>query len=189
MCEFVRLRVEALRLEKPEGWDYRNAACLRTNGMRYLPHYLPRACLKKLFICFPDPHFKAKNHRRRIVSPSLLSEYAYFLQPEGRLYLITDVRELHDWHVNKVNGHPLFRRVPEDEAKVDISVELMSERTEESQKVSRCGGQKYWAVYERVRDSSEVTRIPAMLALLEEHDGGEKVGEKRQRDGEDAVTR
>lgn len=29
VCEFVRLRIEALRLEKPDGIDYKNAACLR----------------------------------------------------------------------------------------------------------------------------------------------------------------
>ncbi|RYY82005.1 hypothetical protein EON63_14235 [archaeon] len=42
-----------------------------------------------MFICFPDPHFKAKNYRRRIVTPELLSEYAYFIKPGGRLYTIT----------------------------------------------------------------------------------------------------
>lgn len=71
--------------------------------MRYLPNYFVKGQLRKLFICFPDPHFKAKNHRRRIVSQPLLTEYAYYLQPGARLYLVTDVAELHEWHVNKVD--------------------------------------------------------------------------------------
>lgn len=50
-----------------------------------------------MFICFPDPHFKAKNHRRRIVTPELLSEYAYFIQPGGRLYTITGMSSLYEY--------------------------------------------------------------------------------------------
>lgn len=32
-----------------------------------LPHFLEKHQLEKMFFCFPDPHFKAKNHRRRII--------------------------------------------------------------------------------------------------------------------------
>jgi tRNA (guanine-N7-)-methyltransferase len=81
-----------------------------------------------------------------------LSEYAYLLQPGGRLYCITDVQELHEWHVDKCNNHPLFRRLPESDLKNDSCVGLMKNETEESQKVARAGGEKYYAVYERIRD-------------------------------------
>jgi tRNA (guanine-N7-)-methyltransferase len=137
--------------------------------MRYLPNYFTKGQLSKLFICFPDPHFKAKNHRRRIVSFPLLTEYAYFIRPGGRLYLITDVLELHEWHVAKVDGHSLFRRVPDEEAAEDLGVQLMSEETEESKKVARCGGKKYWAVYERV-EASTPSQTPALLKLLKAAD-------------------
>ncbi|CAM9930601.1 unnamed protein product [Ectocarpus sp. 13 AM-2016] len=33
--------------------------------MLLLPHFLERHQLEKMFFCFPDPHFKAKNHRKR----------------------------------------------------------------------------------------------------------------------------
>lgn len=39
-------------------------ACERA---QLLPHFLARHQLEKMFFCFPDPHFKAKNHRRRII--------------------------------------------------------------------------------------------------------------------------
>lgn len=57
--------------------------------MRYLPNFFERNQLEKIFFCFPDPHFKAKNHRRRIISDILLTEYAYFLAPNARLYTVT----------------------------------------------------------------------------------------------------
>ena len=68
---------------------HENAACLRTNCMRYLPNFFAKESLEKIFFCFPDPHFKTKNHRRRIVSDILLTEYAYVLAPGGRLYTVT----------------------------------------------------------------------------------------------------
>jgi tRNA (guanine-N7-)-methyltransferase len=93
VAEYVRLRIEALR--KEHAGEYQNAACLRANSMIYLPNYFKRGQLEKMFFCFPDPHFKTKNHRRRIVSTTLLSEYAYFLAEGGLLYTITDVEDLH----------------------------------------------------------------------------------------------
>ena len=44
---------------------------------------------------FADPHFKQRNHRRRIVNSTLLSEYAFYLAEGGLLYTITDVEDLH----------------------------------------------------------------------------------------------
>ena len=52
-------------------------------------NYFRHGSLDKIFICFPDPHFKTKNHRRRIISYNMLTEYAYLLGKEGRLYTIT----------------------------------------------------------------------------------------------------
>lgn len=113
VTEFVRLRIEALRSEHPG--QYQNVSALRTNAMRYLPHYFSKGQLTKLFFCFPDPQFKQRNHRRRIVSTALLAEYAYLLAPGGILYTITDVEELHNWHVEKCTSHPCFTRISDDE--------------------------------------------------------------------------
>jgi tRNA (guanine-N7-)-methyltransferase len=68
-----------------------------------------------MFVLFPDPHFKKSNHRRRIISPSLLAEYAYAIRVDGMLYTITDVEELHIWMVKHLDDHPLFTRIPNDE--------------------------------------------------------------------------
>ena len=36
--------------------------------------------LSKMFFLFPDPHFKKTKHKWRIISPTLLAEYAYCLR-------------------------------------------------------------------------------------------------------------
>jgi tRNA (guanine-N7-)-methyltransferase len=48
-------------------------------------------------------------------STNLLAEYAYLLAPGGILYTITDVEDLHNWHVEKCTSHPCFERIPDDE--------------------------------------------------------------------------
>ncbi|CAM9519423.1 unnamed protein product [Chrysoparadoxa australica] len=155
VAEYVRLRIEALRKESPG--QYQNTSVLRANTMLYLPQFLPKGMLEKVFICFPDPHFKQKNHRRRVVSTALLTEYAYFMTPgSSYLYLITDVEEVHQWHLEKCDAHPCFERVDDLEAEKDPAVGLIQEVTEEGIKVQRNKGAKYWAVYRRLRDEQVV---------------------------------
>jgi tRNA (guanine-N7-)-methyltransferase len=151
VTEYVRLRLLALRKEHAaeEGGPYQNASVLRTNSMKFLPNYFRKSSVRKIFFCFPDPHFKRKNHPRRIVSERLLSEYAYLLTPGGMLYTITDVKELHEWHVSKCDSHPLFERVSEEDNGKDPCVRAMITETEEGKKVERNGGSKFYAVYRR----------------------------------------
>lgn len=161
VTEYVRLRILNLRKERSIAY---NAAVLRTNSMKYFPNYFGKGSLHKIFICFPDPHFKRKNHPRRIVSQRLLSEYAYGLQLRARLYLITDVKELNDWHIAHCDAHPLFRRlfVSTGDSNAmqetdDPCVHAMRTVTEEGKKVERNKGSKYYAVYERIQDESIIT--------------------------------
>lgn len=166
VTEYVRLRILNLRKERNVAY---NAAVLRTNSMKYFPNHFAKASLSKIFICFPDPHFKRKNHPRRIVSKRLLSEYAYGLKIKARLYLITDVKELHDWHIEHCDAHPLFRRLflstidkstesNEIEEADDPCINVMRTVTEEGKKVERNKGSKYFAVYERITDERVLTR-------------------------------
>ena len=70
----------------------------------------------------------------------------------ARIYCITDVEELHLWHLQHLREHSMFREIPEDEAENDICVGLITVSTEESQKVDVAGGQKYWTVFECVKE-------------------------------------
>ena len=106
-----------------------------------------------MFFCFPDPHFKRSKHKSRIITPALLSQYAYVLRPGGKLYHITDVEDLHNWMYRHCEEHQLFEKV--EDAKNDPCVGIMLEDTEEGKKVEREGRQKYWAVWRRVEDPIE----------------------------------
>jgi tRNA (guanine-N7-)-methyltransferase len=86
---YVRDRIAALRLLKPG--SFQNASVIRGNAMKFLTNFFAKGQLSKLFFCFPDPHFKSRKHKQRIISTTLLAEYAYVLRPGGIVYCITDV--------------------------------------------------------------------------------------------------
>lgn len=144
---------------------YENIAGIRSNTMKFLTNFFGHHQLSKIFICFPDPHFKARKHKARIVSESLNAEYAYVLRPGGLLYTITDVEEYHYWilrHFQYVEGDEysrvqggikdLWERVSEEELDADPCLRVMKFETEESKKVTRNKGNKYVAVFRRKAD-------------------------------------
>jgi tRNA (guanine-N7-)-methyltransferase len=152
VAEYVEHRIAALRTQNPDSNLYQNIACLRANTMKFLPNFFRKGQLSKAFICFPDPHFKHRKHKARIVSTTLNSEYAYALRPGGIVYTITDVEDLHDWMVRHLEAHPSFERISEEEQEADPCVEIMRTATEESKKVERNKGQKFVALFRRVED-------------------------------------
>jgi tRNA (guanine-N7-)-methyltransferase len=104
-----------------------------------------------MFFCFADPHFKKANHRRRIINTALLSDYAYVLKPGGKIYVVTDVEDLHKWQVTKLTEHPMFHKLTDQEMQGDPCISYMREGTDEARKVKRNGGTIWHAVF-RKRD-------------------------------------
>eukprot|EP00252_Welwitschia_mirabilis_P026824 TRINITY_DN8947_c0_g1_i1.p1 TRINITY_DN8947_c0_g1~~TRINITY_DN8947_c0_g1_i1.p1 ORF type:complete len:347 (-),score=40.00 TRINITY_DN8947_c0_g1_i1:287-1327(-) len=152
VSEYVKERILALRKNNPG--QYENISVVRTNSMKYLPNYFEKGQLEKMFFLFPDPHFKEKNHRRRVISVPLLAEYAYALEVGGLLYTVTDVEELGQWMKSCLDSHPLFEEVSDEELKADPVVELLTSATEEGKKVARNGGSTYQSVYRRIASAS-----------------------------------
>ncbi|KAL8929912.1 MAG: hypothetical protein Q9208_001056 [Pyrenodesmia sp. 3 TL-2023] len=152
VTEFVQERIKALRNQNAASGLYQNIACLRANTMKFLPNFFKKAQLTKIFLCFPDPHFKARKHKARIVSTTLNSEYAFVMKPGGIVYTITDVEDLHKWMVQHFDEHPSFERVLEDEEAEDECVKTMMVETEEGKKVERNKGEKLVACFRRLED-------------------------------------
>ncbi|XP_074488182.1 tRNA (guanine-N(7)-)-methyltransferase [Sebastes fasciatus] len=152
VSDYVQDRIRSLRAS--ETGKYQNIACLRSNAMKYLPNYFTKGQLSKMFFLFPDPHFKKTKHKWRIISPTLLAEYAYTLRIGGLVYTITDVEEVHLWMVKHFTEHPLFTRVPDGELVGDVIISRLGTCTEEGKKVQRNGGKNFLAVFRRIEDSN-----------------------------------
>lgn len=148
VSEYVQKRILALRSQKPG--EYGNIWCVRTNAMRYIPNYFHKGQLTKMFFLFPDPHFKRTKHKWRIINDALLAEYAYVCSIGAIVYLATDVRDLYDWMVEHLERHPLFQRIEESELRNDHIIELITNSTEESKKVARNEGDKFYAAFRRM---------------------------------------
>jgi tRNA (guanine-N7-)-methyltransferase len=152
VTEYVQEKVRALRAQNISSNGFQNVSCIRANTMKFLPNFFARSQLSKIFLCFPDPHFKQRKHKARIVSYTLNSEYAYVLRPGGIVYTITDVEDLHKWMVEHFERHESFERIGEAEQEEDECVKIMSTETEEGKKVGRNQGVKYVACFRRVED-------------------------------------
>ncbi|XP_063931595.1 tRNA (guanine-N(7)-)-methyltransferase-like isoform X2 [Zophobas morio] len=157
VADYAHKKILALREQNKSTGKYQNISIVRANAMKYLPYFFEKGQLKKIFFLFPDPHFKKSKHKWRIISPHLLSDYAYFLAVGGLLYTVTDVAELYEWEIKHLSEHPLFMRISNESLKGDATVDLILNSSEESKKVTRQGGdnkmgEKYWAVFQRVED-------------------------------------
>ncbi|XP_075055432.1 tRNA (guanine-N(7)-)-methyltransferase [Mixophyes fleayi] len=152
VSDYVQDRIKSLRACHPG--QYQNIACIRSNAMKYLPNFFKKAQLSKMFFLFPDPHFKKTKHKWRIISSTLLAEYAYVLRIGGLVYTITDVDEVHEWMVKHFTEHPLFERVTKDQLADDIIIDKLGTSTEEGKKVQRNKGQNFLAVFCRVENKT-----------------------------------
>ncbi|ODQ82680.1 hypothetical protein BABINDRAFT_30793 [Babjeviella inositovora NRRL Y-12698] len=151
VTQYVEDRITALRRKHAEdACNFQNIAVLRGNAMKFLPNFFQKAQLKKMFFCFPDPHFKQRKHKARIITNTLLSEYAYVLREGGIVYTITDVFDLHQWMAKHLEEHPLFERLDKAWEEQDECVKIMYNATEEGQKVDRNQGSKFIACFRRI---------------------------------------
>jgi tRNA (guanine-N7-)-methyltransferase len=145
-----------------------NGAAVRTNCMKAWHNYFDKESVDKIFFCFADPHFKKTNHRRRIINTSLITDYLYTLKPGGKIYTVTDVKDLHEWEVEKLSEHPMLERCDNDLEHLDVCEKAMREETDEAKKVLRNGGSIWHAVF-RKRDLSKESEATACNEMINEY--------------------
>jgi len=132
---------------------YQNVSIVRANAMKFLPNYFSKHSLSALFFLFPDPHFKLRKHKARIISPTLLAEYAYVLRTGGIVYTITDVKDLAEWMKAHLSAFPLFESVDVETLRAEGRGPILDavwNSTEEGKKVEQKKGEKWLACFRRI---------------------------------------
>jgi tRNA (guanine-N7-)-methyltransferase len=76
---------------------------------RLLIAALPRASIARVFILFPDPWPKRRQHKRRIVAPGSLDALAEIMTDGAELRLATDDPGYLSWMLECVTAHPAFQ--------------------------------------------------------------------------------
>jgi len=142
---------------------YQNVSIVRANAMKFLPNYFSKHSLSALFFLFPDPHFKIRKHKARIISPTLLAEYAYVLRPGGIVYTITDVKDLAEWMKAHLIAFPLFESVDTETLRAEGKGPILDavwNSTEEGKKVERKKGEKWLTCFRRIELARDVPVPP-----------------------------
>jgi tRNA (guanine-N7-)-methyltransferase len=75
---------------------------------RLLMAALPPASVDRVFILFPDPWPKRRQHKRRIVSRATLDALAEIMTDHAELRLATDDADYLCWILEHITAHPAF---------------------------------------------------------------------------------
>ena len=67
--------------------------------------------LKSISFNFPDPWFKKKHHKRRVIQTELINRLSNVLQKGTLIYLKTDVKELFEYMGTTILDNKNFRQV------------------------------------------------------------------------------
>jgi tRNA (guanine-N7-)-methyltransferase len=72
----------------------RNVRCVFANMSVDMPRLFAPASVQRFFLNFPDPWFKARQHKRRVIGGPLMAEIHRALVAGGELYVQTDMFNL-----------------------------------------------------------------------------------------------
>jgi len=108
-----------------------NAVMVHGDGQKIFREILPEACLAAVHVYFPDPWWKARHHRRRLMNEEFSQRIEQVLVPGGRLHFWTDVEDYFDMTVELLQAHTGLEGplpVPQQEAQHDLDYRTHFER-------------------------------------------------------------
>lgn len=85
-----------------------NVAVVLCNANRSFEALFAPASLRAVYVHFPDPWFKARHHKRRLVNPAFVDAVASRLEPGGLFEFMTDFGEYAEQVVPMLEAHPAF---------------------------------------------------------------------------------
>jgi tRNA (guanine-N7-)-methyltransferase len=90
---FKYARFIAARLAKR---GIENARAVHGDALRLFRERIPNESLAAVHVYFPDPWWKARHHKRRVMTEAFLADVVRTLQAGGRLHFWTDVKDYFD---------------------------------------------------------------------------------------------
>jgi tRNA (guanine-N7-)-methyltransferase len=91
----VEIRAELVRRVNERAARERPEVCAVYGNINVdLPRLFPAATVSRFYLNFPDPWFKRRHHKRRIMNAELAATLAHALAPAGEVFFQTDVFDL-----------------------------------------------------------------------------------------------
>lgn len=78
-----------------------------------LEHLIKPCSLASATIQFPDPWFKKRHQKRRVAQPELVQALSTQIQPNGFLFIQSDVLAIAEQLYAEIDAHPLFQPSPD----------------------------------------------------------------------------
>ena len=87
--------------------------CNVNNSLDSILSSLPSGILQRVTIQFPDPWFKNRHNKRRVVQPELVAELAKYMAVGGVVFLQSDIEAIAVEMCDRFASHPAFQRQQE----------------------------------------------------------------------------
>ncbi len=148
----------------------RNARMIRGDAGFIVGSLLPDACLAGMHVYFPDPWWKARHRKRRVLSEGFLAQAGRVLTTGSLLHIWTDVEEYFEEALAAAARTGLFAAPSEEaasEPRHDLDYRTHFERR------TRLAGLPVWrAALERLTNAAPPRRVTASPARTSEPSAG-----------------
>ncbi|MCL1466319.1 tRNA (guanosine(46)-N7)-methyltransferase TrmB [Argonema galeatum] len=84
--------------------------CNANNSLRPLLSSFPSGILQRVTIQFPDPWFKKRHQKRRVVQTDTVAELATYLASGGWVFIQSDVKQVAIEMCDRFHSHSSFQR-------------------------------------------------------------------------------
>jgi len=98
------------------------------NSLTELLNSLPTNNIELIMIQFPDPWFKKKHHKRRVLQPETVAILAQFLPDNARIFLQSDIKEVAEEMCNLFLANPHFQSLTPNLWLTENPLPVMTER-------------------------------------------------------------
>jgi tRNA (guanine-N7-)-methyltransferase len=108
-----------------------NARIVRGDGMQFMADFVNDLSVTAVHIYFPDPWWKERHRRRRVINPEMVRNIQRVLVEGGTFHFWTDVEEYFETACQTIAEHSDFRgplEVPERQAEHDMDYRTHFER-------------------------------------------------------------
>lgn len=109
----VRYKLTQRTLQRLEKGEAKNARVLLGDARQLLTRFMPVGKVEALFVMFPDPWWKKKHHKKRVLDPTLLEVMRPLLAPGAYVVVRTDVPLVAELAEEVFSSSPDFGAVDE----------------------------------------------------------------------------
>jgi tRNA (guanine-N7-)-methyltransferase len=104
----IKSKLACQLFERVQGLGLPRITVLTGDVRIVLPNVRPDASLARAFMHFPDPWWKKRHEKRRVISEEVLDQLARLLRPGGEFFMQTDVEERAAEASAQLAEHPGF---------------------------------------------------------------------------------